>query len=71
MGPCLTNVDRKDPSGGKPCTVESSMFPVIVVIRRQNEFTMVSSILLQVHDSLKTIMILLVYLLLCRFLNLL
>ena len=69
MGPCLTNIDRKDPSGGKPCTAESSMFPVIVVIRRQNEFRMVSSILLQVKDSFETIMILLVYQLQYRFLN--
>ena len=58
----MTNVDRKDPSGGKPCTVESSMFPVIVVIRRQNEFRIISSILLQVQNSFKTIIILLVYL---------
>ena len=62
MGPCLTNIDRKDPSGGKPCTAESSMFPVIVVIRRQNEIRLVSSILLQVEDNFKTFIVYLLFL---------
>ena len=61
MGPFLTNIDRKDPSGGKPCTAESSMFPVMVVIRRQNEIRLLSSILLQVQDIFKTIILYLLF----------
>jgi len=61
VGPCLTNIDRNDPSGGKPCTAESSMFPVIVVIRIQNEIRLVSSILLQVHENFKTIILYLLF----------
>ena len=67
MGPCLTNIDRKDPSGGKPCTAESSMFPVIVVIRRQNEIRLVNSgivvnCMVIVQDSFKTIIVYLLFL---------